>query len=245
MLDNTNDYMVLIGGESGAGKSASLMNLKDQEGVLYLNCEAGKKLPFKHKFEAVTITDTDQVKEAFLYADSDDGKHIHTIVIDTASFLMDMYESTRVLTAPDTRTAWGGYAQYWKELMQQYVAGTNKNVIILTHIAEYLDEDTGTKRIQAPVKGALARTGIEAYFSVVVNAKKIPVAVLEKNPNDYLHITDEDRDQGFKHVFQTKVTAKTTAERIRGPIGMFAKNEVYIDNDVQQLLGILHEYYAE
>jgi len=41
MLDNPNDYMVLIGGESGAGKSASLMNLKDQPGVLYLNCEAG------------------------------------------------------------------------------------------------------------------------------------------------------------------------------------------------------------
>jgi len=204
-----------------------------------------KRLPFKHKFEAVTITDPNQIYEAFMYADSDDGKHIHTVVIDTASFLMDMYESNIVLKAPDTRTAWGGYAQYWKNLMQQYVAGTTKNVIILTHIAEYLDEDTGTKRIQAPVKGALSRTGIEAFFSVVVNAKKVPVATLEKTPNEYLHITDEDRAQGFKHVFQTKVTAKTTAERIRGPLGMFGQDEVYIDNDVQQLLDILHKYYED
>lgn len=243
MLNNTNDYMVLIGGESGAGKSASLMNLKDQEGVLYLNCEAGKKLPFRNGFESVVVTDPDNVKEGFLYAESEEGKHIHTIIIDTATFLMDLYESTKVLTAPDTRTAWGGYAQYWKDLMQQYVAKSTKNVIILTHIAEYLDEETNSRVVRAPVKGALSKTGIEAYFSVVVNAKKIPIKVLEDYQNEYLHITEDDRLQGFKHVFQTRITGKTTNERIRGPIGMFDKTEVYIDNDVQLLLEILHKYY--
>ena len=40
-LEQINDNLVLIGGWSGAGKSASLMNLQNQEGVLYLNCEAG------------------------------------------------------------------------------------------------------------------------------------------------------------------------------------------------------------
>ena len=36
-----NDQLVLISGESGTGKSASLMNLKNQESWIYLNCEAG------------------------------------------------------------------------------------------------------------------------------------------------------------------------------------------------------------
>lgn len=243
MLQDQNDYLVLIGGESGAGKSASLMGMANDSGVLYLNCESGKKLPFKNKFESVTITNPMQIYEAFLYAESDDAKHIHTVVIDTVSFLMDMYESQVVLPSADGRKAWGDYAQYFKNLMQQYVATSTKNVIMLTHIAEYLDENTGNRRVQAPVKGALSKTGIEAYFSVVVAAKKIPIKTLEETPNDYLHITDEDRAQGYKHVFQTKITAKTTAERIRGPIGMFTQNEVYIDNDVAQLMGILREYY--
>lgn len=42
MLDQQNDFMVLIGGESGAGKTTSLMNIRDPEGVLYLNCDAGE-----------------------------------------------------------------------------------------------------------------------------------------------------------------------------------------------------------
>lgn len=41
-VQQTNDNLILIGGESGAGKSASLMNLRNPEGVLYLNCEAGE-----------------------------------------------------------------------------------------------------------------------------------------------------------------------------------------------------------
>jgi hypothetical protein len=45
-----NDNLVLIVGKSSHGKSASLMGLKNPEGVMYLNCEAGKKLPFPAKF---------------------------------------------------------------------------------------------------------------------------------------------------------------------------------------------------
>ncbi len=37
-----NDNLVLVCGEAIAGKSASLRNIKKPEGVMYLNCEAGK-----------------------------------------------------------------------------------------------------------------------------------------------------------------------------------------------------------
>lgn len=34
-----NDHLILVCGKSATGKSASLMNLKNPEGVIYLNCE--------------------------------------------------------------------------------------------------------------------------------------------------------------------------------------------------------------
>lgn len=40
-MTEVNDNLLLIGGESSTGKSACLMNIKDQPGVMYLNCEAG------------------------------------------------------------------------------------------------------------------------------------------------------------------------------------------------------------
>ena len=43
-MTQVNDHLVLISGKSATGKSMCLRNLSN---VLYLNCEAGKKLPFK------------------------------------------------------------------------------------------------------------------------------------------------------------------------------------------------------
>ncbi len=45
-MTNINDHLVLICGESATGKSASLMNLENPEGVWYFNAESGKRLPF-------------------------------------------------------------------------------------------------------------------------------------------------------------------------------------------------------
>lgn len=96
-----NDYIFLVGGESKAGKSASLRNLKDPEGVMFLNCEANKKLTFSPvKFQTFTITDPYQIYEGFEYAEK--TNNFHTIVIDTITFLMDMFESVHVLPAKDT-----------------------------------------------------------------------------------------------------------------------------------------------
>jgi len=39
MSTQMNDHLVLISGKSAGGKSASLMNLRNPEGVMYLNCE--------------------------------------------------------------------------------------------------------------------------------------------------------------------------------------------------------------
>ena len=134
----TNDHLVLIGGVSGEGKSASLEHLKNPEGVLYCNCESGKRLPFRDKSKKCVITDPYQIYAAFEQAEK--MPDAHTIVVDTLTYLMDMFESVHVLGAKDTMAQWGAYQQFLKNLMQQYVAKSTKNVIFTAHVMDILNE---------------------------------------------------------------------------------------------------------
>lgn len=241
-MSHNNEHLVLICGLSGAGKSAALRNLPNPEGVMYLNCESGKKLPFPSKFQQFTITDPKQVFEAFDHADK--TPTIHTIVIDSLTFLMDMFESVYVLTAQDTMKAWSNYQQFYKTLMQQYVAKSKKNVIFTAHVLNILNENEMVVETRVPVKGALKNTGVEAYFSTVVTARKVNLSVLKDYDNPLLVITEEDRALGYKYVFQTKITKDTVAHRIRSSMGMWTTAETFIDNDAALLLQRLHQYYG-
>ena len=95
-----------------------------------------------------------------------------------------------------------------------------------------------------PIKGALKNQGVEAYFSTVVASKKLPLKDLEKYNSDLLHISEEEKELGFKYVFQTRITKNTTGERIRSPMGLFSKEQTYMDNDAQILLDHLNEFYS-
>ena len=103
MEQTYNDHLILLCGKSATGKSASLMGLEKPEGVMYLNCESGKRLPFKAKFKQYTITDPYQVLEAFDAAETMEG--IHTIVVDSLTYLLDMFESLYVLNSANTMKA--------------------------------------------------------------------------------------------------------------------------------------------
>lgn len=160
-MDGINDQLVLICGLSGSGKSASFRNIRNQENWLYLNTEAGKRLPFKNSFESYKITEPEQILEAFDVAQNE--PRYEGIIVDSLTFLMDLYESTTVLTAANTMKAWSNYNQYFKELMQQKVAYLNKPVLFTAHVQDTLDEKTMEMKTQVPIKGALKGTGVEAY----------------------------------------------------------------------------------
>ena len=250
--DTMNDQLVLIVGESAAGKSASLRNIRNQEDWLYLGTEAGKRLPFKNKFERHIITDPYQVHEAFDYAtnglpDQDVPKPENNkgIICDSLTFLMDQFETNYVLNAANTMTAWGAYQQFFKILLQQKVASYGKPTIFTAHVKDELNEKTAEMKTSVPIKGALKGNGVEAYFSTVVSAKKVEIKLLEKYGSDLLVITDEERELGYKHVFQTRPTKTTTGERIRSPMGLFSREQTYMDNDVQLLLDHLTAFYAD
>lgn len=242
MTVKVNDNLVLIAGKSSTGKSASLMGLENPEGVMYLNCESGKKLPFKAKFKQYVITDPLQVFEAFEAAEN--MPDVHTIVIDTLTYLMDMYESLYVYNSANTQKAWGDFAQYYKALMQNYVAKSTKNVIFLAHTSDSLNEAEMTMETKVPVKGSIKNNGIESYFSVVISTKKVPLKALRDYSSDLLNITPDEEALGFKYVFQTRLTKDTVGERMRGPLGLFETKETFIDNNAQLVLNRLHDYYA-
>lgn len=237
-----NDHLVLIGGKSAAGKSAALMQLQHPEGVIYLNCENGKKLPFKSHFKEFTITDPLQVYEAFDAAET--MPEVHTIVVDTVTYLMDMYENLYVLNSANSMKAWGEYGQYLKRLMQQYVAKSTKNVIFLAHTSDILNETDMIMETMVKVKGSIMNVGVESFFSTVISCKKMPLSKLKNYSSPLLNITPEEEMLGFKYVFQTRLTKETVNERMRSSLGMWTTNETYIDNNVQLVLDRLHQYYA-
>ena len=241
-----NDHLILISGKSATGKSASLMNIKEPSGVMYLNCENGKKLPFKNQFKELVVTDPNQIHQAFTEAEKPHMNDVHTIVVDTLTYLMDMYESTKVIGAANGQAAWGAYAQFFKVLMSQVVAKSTKNVIFLGHTADIQNEAEMVMESMVKVKGSLMNNGIESFFTNVISTKKVPLTKLtDRLANSaLLTITDEDEMNGFKYVFQTRLTKETVNERIRAPMGMWEVNETYIDNATQSVIDRLHEYYS-
>lgn len=233
--------VALIAGKSATGKSASLRNIKDQGGVLYLNCESNKDLPFNHTFNARVITDPLAVPG---YIASWESKpEIHTIVVDTLDFMMDQYESQYVLTSSNSMKMWGEYAQFFKRLMQDQVAKSSKNIIFLAHTSDVLNEAEMVNETLVKVKGSLMNSGIESWFTTVIAAKKLPLTKVQAYSNSMLNITEDDDMLGLKYVFQTKLTKDTVNERIRSKLGLWSKEETYIDNDVQLVLDRLNEYY--
>ena len=249
-----NNHLVLIGGLSGTGKSTSLMGIENQERWAYMNCEAGKKLPFRSKFKEAVVTNPDQVPDSISQITG--NENFDGGIVDSLSFLMEMYESQRVLTSSNTMQEWSNYAQFFKNMMQGPVAKSDKTIIFTTHVDDIFD-DEGNRSSQAVVKGSLKKLSIESFFSCVVATKAIKVTQLEKeltdmgykpdengNWNDLLTITPKERRLNLKYVFQTDKTAKTLHERIRSPLGLFEENELYIDNNVQFLHNRLNEYYS-
>ena len=238
-----NDQLILIVGFSATGKSASLRNIRDQENWVYLNAESGKRLPFKNKFQVYRISDPYQVTEAFDHFTNDPS--IKGIIVDSITFLMDMYESMYVLPSTNTMKAWGDFGQFFKDIMQSKVVLFGKPVIFIAHLKEDLDEKAMELKTHVPIKGSLKNNGIEAYFSTVVSTKKMALKELEKFTNSMLSYSDEEKELGYKHVFQTRITKNTTGERIRSPMGMFDKDQTYIDNDAQLLLDHLDSFYHQ
>ena len=243
--------LLMVVGKSTCGKSYSLKGLKNPDKVAYLNAESGKNLPFRNTFKRYIITEpkTELLGAGcWLEQIAQHPDKIETVVIDSLTFLMDMYEVKYVKTAQNTQQAWGTYADFFINIMNQQVPKLIKagiNVIIIAHTADTFNEKEMSIDVAVPLKGAIGKKGAEAFFNDIVACKKIKLENLKDYSSDLLHITERDEELGYKHVIQTRLTKETVNERLRSPEDMWSKNETYIDGNVQLVLDRMNEFYGE
>ncbi len=236
-----NKNIVLIMGKPNTGKSTSLMNLRNQDKMVYLNTDL-KELPFKSRFMK-TVEVADAMDVLSYIAEIEKAAPVEGAVLDTLTFLMSMYERQYVSNSVNTQKAWGDYGIFYKEFIHAIKAGS-KDYAILAHEDTFLNEQSMQMETRIPVKGSVGKVGVEADFTTILSTKQMPIKKLEGHENDLLHITDEEREDGFKYVFCTRVTKESIGEKMRSAIGLWNRNELYIDNDLNQVFDRLKQYYA-
>lgn len=237
-----NNNLILITGSARSGKSSCFSNIKNPEGVLYLNTENNKGLPFKTKFKTINIEDPYQVYGAFEMAE--ESEKCHTIIIDSITYLLEMFETMYVHDATNTLEAWSDYGQYYRKLMSSYVSLSNKNVIATGHSIEYYNKAQNINETIVKVKGSLGHTGLESGYSLVLSTQRHSTDELSNYKCDLLNITEREERMGFKHVFQTQATKDNMYNRIGSPMGMWEENEVFIDADINIVLERIKQYHS-
>ena len=236
-----NKNVILIMGKPNSGKSHSLMSLPNPEKVAYFNTDL-KELPFPSKFKLnVEISNPYQILDYIDQVETK-GKKVETVVLDTLTFLFSMFENQIINTADDTQKAWGAYGQFYQTLMNKIKKGT-KNYIILAHEGEKYNETEMIVDVSVPIKGATGRLGVEGDFSNILQAKTISVTEAEKYPNDFLTITDNEREDGMKRVFVTRMTKDTLGHKIRSSFELWKREELYIDNNINNVITHIQDYY--
>lgn len=236
-----NKNIVLIMGKPNTGKSTSLMKLTNQDKMVYLNTDL-KELPFRSRFlKSVGVADALDVLSYI--NEIENAPMVEGAVLDTLTFLMSMYERQYVANAANGQKAWADYGNFYKEFIHAIKAGS-KDYAILAHEDTVLNEQSMQMETRIPVKGSVGKVGVEADFTTILATKQMPIKKLEGFENDLLHITDEEREDGFKYVFVTRVTKDSIGEKMRSAIGLWNRNELYIDNDLNQVFARLKEYYA-
>lgn len=239
-----NKKVLMIMGKPNTGKSSSLRNM-NQESMVYLNTDL-KDVPFRDRFMAnVEVADARDILH--FISEVENNPEVTGVALDTLTFLMQMYERQYVVPYAGTKsgqTAWGDYGNFYREFIHAIKSGS-KNYVIMAHEDESLNEQAGVMESRVPIKGAVGKVGVEADFTTILRTMQIPVKKLEGYENDLLHITDEEREDGVKYVFTTRVSKETAGGKMRSAMGLWNRNELYIDNDVAQVFKRLEEFYGK
>lgn len=240
-MGTENKNVVCVMGEPNTGKSTSLRNM-DLSKVVYLNPD-NKEPPFKGKFMANMFIERATDVPAYI-ADIEGNPAVGGGVIDTVTKLMEMYERQNVAGAANGQAAWGDYGNFIRGLVHQIKTGT-KDYVIFAHEDKVLNEQRGVMEAKIPVKGSVGKIGLEADFSIILASAQVPLKKLEGHKNDLLSITPEEEEDGVKYVFITRVTKEYAGGKMRAPMGLWARNELYIDNDLQKVFNRLKAFYGK
>ncbi len=227
-----NKKCLLLNGQSGTGKTASLRRLVQEHGekVAYIDTDGHGALPFKGKNKIakyIIPSDPLEVNLGVRALEADDT--IEYIIIDTLSHYLRILEQKHVIGSDDSRGAWGKTYQYELYSLLDFATHESKKTwIFLSHVMEG-DVENFKTTVKSFVKGATKSVGIESFFQFVI----------------YTDITDSDEtEDGLKYRFQVKKTKETTNLSVKTPIGMFP--EPYTENnDIMEVLSIIDHYDDE
>ena len=206
---------IIVVGKSGSGKSSSLRNL-NPETTAVLNIER-KQLPFKGamKFKNVGIPDLNTFNAAFKKAVESD--EIKTIVIESFTSLVEM-----IYREADVRfkgfDVWSFYNKEIDRILNMS-KNTDKHIIYLAIDGAYDSEDGVQERFVA-VDGNRWKKRVEKEFVVCLFTDN--------------HYSNEQTSYRFRTQSQGKDSAKS-------PMEMF--DNLYIDNDLAQVIEKCNEYY--
>jgi hypothetical protein len=217
-----NQKIFLVIGNSGSGKTSSLRNMPLEKTVL-INTELKSMLPFKghHRLKKHwLLNDVHKLMMGLKMLEED--PEVEYIVLDSLSYLMNMYELQVVKTSSNTMRTWGDYGDFYRNLIM-FIKSSCKNWVIMCHPKEIFDEKAGEIRVSAAIKGSLSGL-IEADFNVVV----------------YTDITvDEEGMPQYR--FLVKKTKESLSKSVKSPFDMFDESHTK-SNDVMEVFESITKY---
>ena len=238
--------VLLVLGKPSTGKSKSLEHFRNPKEVGYLNCDR-KVLPFsskKVKFLAnITVHDPEDILDYIdIFEDKDELK---IGVIDTITDLMKEYKIRYVDDAADTRAAWGNYQKFYNKIISR-IKSSSKTWVILAHVHHSYDESKEEDVSNMVIQGGAGKSPISDYTVVVEADSKALTKKMEKIDTDLFSISETERLKGIKYYFITTRTKADPATLARSSDDMWKlPEEVYIDNNVQNVLDVMEDFYSE
>lgn len=235
----SNKHVVLIMGKPNTGKTTSLMTIKNQEKYVYLNTDL-KDCSFKNKFYTFNIDDP---KDILAYIEQiESNSDIDGVILDTVTFLMDNFEQQYIIPSSNTQKAWQEYSTFYKKVIHLIQKGS-KDYAVLAHAKDVMNESEMILENKVPVKGSVGATGVEANFTTILGSRTLSIKEALKWENELLTISNEEKEDGVKYVFQTRIDKDTLGHKYRSQMGLWAREEKYINNDLQLVFDRLHQYY--
>lgn len=207
-----------IMGESGSGKTTSMMNL-DPKTTYYIDCDKkglswkGWREQYNAKNQNYYATDFVQIVRQIIENVNEKAPHIKTVVIDTLNGLMVADEVRRMKEKGFDK--WQDLAQcVWTLLDDLYGYRDDLTFIVVCHSQTQKEDDGYT------------------FTRIKTSGKKLDKLCIETKLTTVLYAVCKDGHYVFK-THADNSTAKT-------PMGAFEEDE--IDNDITLVLEALKDY---
>jgi hypothetical protein len=116
--------------------------------------------------------------------------------------------------------------------------------VVFAHIADVYSEENECTSSEVVLQGAIGKLGITGDYTTVVESISKPINKrLMRMQNDLMTITPQQENLGVKYLFLTRRMKGHFSSLARSASDLWEDDELYIDNDIQNVLNKLNEYY--